>query len=359
MGFIILLALTTLSIAGTAAWFSVVGLSSIFAGTPVAVIIMGSVLELGKLVSASYVYRYWKYISFLMKTYLISAILILMLITSAGIFGQLSAGYQTDTLSLRDIGSQIELLETEKLELRERKTQIDDNLALINPNYITKRMELIDKLSPETNRINNRIPIITAEIHKLKSAQIQEESHVGPIIYIAKVFNKDTDDATKWMILLIIFAFDPLAVALTIATNNAILHRKKGSMMAISEVPPIETEDEVDEDPEFTFSERDLIEPVDDITLDIEPEVVPDEPEDAVDDHFNMEVLHPGKVEIVHANDVLSKLQTMYPHYGISDDAKATLQFFLDKRKEEGLTLHERDQMDRIIKTLQLLADRQ
>ena len=227
MGFILILLATTLSIAGSAAFFSIYGLAQIFAGSFWPVVVMASSLEAGKLVSASYVYRFWKDISFLMKTYLISAILVLMLITSAGIFGFLSSAYQTDTLSLRDIESQIVLMEEEKAELRERKKQIDDNIASINPNYITKRMELIDKLSPETNRINNRIPVITAEIHKLKSVQITEESHVGPIIYIAKVFERDADDATKWMILLIIFAFDPLAVVLTIATNMAMIKRKE------------------------------------------------------------------------------------------------------------------------------------
>lgn len=354
MGFILLLALSAASIAGTAAWFSVIGLSSIFAGTSTAVIIMGSVLEVGKLVAASYVYRYWKYISFLMKSYLITAILILMLITSAGIFGQLSKGYQTDTLSLRDIDSQIILLESEKVELRDRKKQIDDNLALINPNYITKRMELIDKLAPETDRINDRIPAITAEIHKLKSAQITEESHVGPIIYIAKVFNKDTDDATKWMILLIIFAFDPLAVALTIATNNAMLHRKKGSMLALDEVAPIEHGDVTEPDPSFTFSEEDLIEPIDDIELEVK-EVV-DEPDPEV---IEMEVIKPGVVEIVNQKDIIGKLQDLYPHYNIPNDLGATLQLFLKKRNETGLTLHEKDQVNRIIKTLQLVAERE
>ena len=227
MGFILILLATTLSIAGSAAFFSIYGLAQIFAGSFWPVVVMASSLEAGKLVSASYVYRFWKDISFLMKSYLITAILILMLITSAGIFGFLSSAYQTDTLSLRDIESQIVLLTDEKGELRERKKEIDSDIGRISANYITKRMELIDKYSSETNHINTRIPVITAEIHELKSTQIQEESHVGPIIYIAKVFDADTDDATKWMILLIIFAFDPLAVVLTIATNMAILKRKE------------------------------------------------------------------------------------------------------------------------------------
>ena len=269
MGFIIVLLLTTLAIAGSAAFFSIYGLAQIFAGSFWPVVIMASSLEIGKLVSASYVYRFWKDITFLMKTYLITAILVLMLITSAGIFGFLSSAYQIDTLSLRDIESQIVLLEEEKGELRERKKQIDDNIAAINVNYITKRMELIDKLSPETNRINNRIPAVTAEIFKLKSTKIQEESHVGPIIYIAKVFEVDSDDATKWMILLIIFAFDPLAVALTLATNNVMMHRTGVDKRVEKRVKV------VDPDPfdveEIEFDEKELDEPEpDEPDLDLE-----------------------------------------------------------------------------------------
>jgi len=93
MSFIVLLMFTVLSISGTAAYFSIVGLASIFSGLFYSVIVMGSVLEIGKLVAVSFVYRYWKTISSLMKAYLISAILVLMLITSTGIFGMLVKGY--------------------------------------------------------------------------------------------------------------------------------------------------------------------------------------------------------------------------------------------------------------------------
>ena len=354
MGFIIILLLTTLSLAGSAAFFSIYGLAQIFAGSFWPVVVMASSLEAGKLVSASYVYRYWKQISFTMKTYLMSAILVLMLITSAGIFGFLSAAYQTDTLSLKEIESQVMLLEEEKAELRERKKQIDDNIASINPNYITKRMELIETLSPETDKINNRIPVVTAELFKLKSQKITEESHWGPSIYIAKVFDQDTDDATKWMILLIIFAFDPLAVALTIATNNAMM-RRTGEDNRPTKVAEKVVEDVTPEEPEFGFSEKDLIEPINDLELNIEPEI--DEPIDDREteepNHNVMEIVTPGKVEIVQSTNIISKLQSLYPQYSITGDAQDTLQMFIKKRGEEGLTLHERKQVDRIIQMLQ------
>jgi len=327
MGFIVILILTTLSIAGSAAFFSIYGLAQIFAGSFWPVVIMASSLEAGKLVSASYVYRYWNEISFVMKSYLISAILILMLITSAGIFGFLSAAYQTDTLSLREIESQIVLLEEEKGELRERKKQIDDNIASINPNYITKRMELIDKLSPETDRINNRIPTITAEIHKLKAVKITEESHVGPIIYIAKAFDRDTDDATKWMILLIIFVFDPLAVALTIATNNVLMIRNPLPQRIVTPKINIRRKEEVEPDPygveEIPFSDEDLIEPIDDLDL-----------------------------KLGEPDNLISEIQSLFPNYR-EGDAEKSLEELLRKRDKGTLTPHEKRQFDAIMKMLQ------
>jgi len=368
MGFIIILILTTLSIAGSAAFFSIYGLAQIFAGSFWPVVVMASSLEAGKLVSASYVYRYWQQISFIMKSYLITAILILMLITSAGIFGFLSAAYQTDTLSLRDIESQIELLETEKKELRARKKEIDADVGRVKANYITKRIELINKYASETDHINTRLPILIAELYKLKSTQIQEESHVGPIIYIAKVFNQDTDDATKWMILLIIFAFDPLAVALTIATNNAMMQRKEEN----ESLKIVDTEDVSNDEsePSFTFSEHDIIESIDDIQLDVENEV-PLEPEPAIppvteplngnregepEPEHVMEIIQPGKVELVKQAAMMNKLQLRYPQYDITSNAQTTLQNLLTKRKEEGLTLQERQEVDTIINTLQHVA---
>lgn len=332
MGFIVVLMLTTLSIAGSAAFFSIYGLAQIFAASFWPVVIMASSLEAGKLVAASYVYRFWKDISFLMKTYLLSAIFVLMVITSAGIFGFLSAAYQTDTLDLRDMESRVMLLEQEKAELYERKKQIDADITRIGANYITKRMELIDKYSPETDRINTRIPAITAEIHELKSKKIQEESHVGPIIYIAKVFDRDIDDATKWMILMIIFAFDPLAVALTIATNNAMLKRAKQK----EESPKIEIvrkerviEHEEDIDPfeveDINFSEEDLTEDVDDLKLDTDM----GEPENLIAD-----------------------IKELFPEYDIEDSEKI-LRELSQKMKERELTPHEKSQYDRIMKMLQ------
>jgi hypothetical protein len=240
MVFIIILILTTLAIAGSAAYFSIYGLAAIFSGIFWPVILMGGSLEAGKLVAASYVYRYRDSISRVMKIYLISAILVLMLITSAGIFGFLSMGYQQDTLPLKQQEQQITLLQSEQVELENfkkerlaRRKQIDADIAALPNNFITGRQRLMKSYGPELEQLRNDIGLYTRQIgektikiSELKQQKLISEVHTGPIIFIAKAFATETDDATKWMIMLIMFAFDPLAVALTLGVNHAILQRK-------------------------------------------------------------------------------------------------------------------------------------
>lgn len=241
MGFIVILILITLAIAVCAAFFSIYGLAAIFSGIFWPVVLMGSSLEAGKLVAASYVYRFRDSISMAMKIYLISAILVLMVITSAGIFGFLSMGYQQDALPLKQQEQQIVLLESERNELEifkkerlVRRKQIDADIASLPNNYITGRQRLMKSYGPELEQLRNDINLYTRQIgektiaiSKLKQKKLISEVHTGPIIFIAKAFASKTDDATKWMIILIMFAFDPLAVALTLGVNHAILQRKK------------------------------------------------------------------------------------------------------------------------------------
>lgn len=240
MGFIAVLVLTTLAIAGSAAFFSVYGLANIFEGAFWPVVIMATSLEAGKLVAASYVYRFWDNITFLMKAYLITAILVLMLITSAGIFGYLSAAYQQDSIPLKEMQTQIQLIDDRKKELNKLKQERYDELARLDAqidaipgNHSTNRRKMRqaqqdqrDNINADLKKYNAEIDRITQDQHKLKNQVIKQEAHTGPIVFIAKAMGNDIDDATKWMIFLIIFAFDPLAVALTIGTNNVMLRRQ-------------------------------------------------------------------------------------------------------------------------------------
>jgi len=188
---------------------------------------MGTSLEIGKLMAASYVYRFWDKINFLMKTYLISAILVLMFITSIGIFGFLSASYQEDSIPLAEMNDLVVEYKAERVKLEARKVQMDNDIAALPNNYISGRKRLQTMYKSEFTKIGERLEIIRVELSKVVKDKVVQESHTGPIIYIAKVMGKDVDDAIKYMILMIIFAFDPLALVLVLATNSAIEDRKQ------------------------------------------------------------------------------------------------------------------------------------
>lgn len=241
MGFIFLLLLSTLSIAGSAAFFSVYGLARVFSGAFLPTVIMASSLEAGKLVSASFLYRYWKTMSKVMRGCLVSFVAVLMLITSMGIFGFLSNAYQDNVLPYEQHNQQITLLESEKAEAEKLKTErltrqeeINKQIANLPNNFVNGRKRLIDANKAELEQINKDVAQYTTDIRdhttqisKLKGETIQETAHVGPIIFMAKAFGLGVDAATKWLIMLIIFVFDPLAVTLTIASNMVILDYKK------------------------------------------------------------------------------------------------------------------------------------
>lgn len=209
-------------IAGVSAYFSVYGLAHIFAATFWSVVIMGGVLEVGKLVATSFLYRYWNTLRWSLRIYLLSAILGLMAITSAGIFGYLSNAYQQDTVGVKDVAARIELLDTELKTLSERDQQINADIDRIGSNFVTARQNMMKQYTPEKSKITERIAHIRTEKLDLSTKQLEVEAHTGPIIYIAKAMGKGIDEAVMWMICLIIFVFDPLAVALTIGANIAL-----------------------------------------------------------------------------------------------------------------------------------------
>lgn len=227
MFFIIILIFSALLIAGSAAFFSVYGLMLLFKGVSTFVLIMGTSLEIGKLVATSYLYRYWANTQLWLKTYLLLGIFLLMLLTSMGIFGLLSVGYQTDTLPLKQLEQKVQLLDDEKLRSLNRKKQIDNQIANLPADYSKSRIKLMNSFKSEQEQVTNRINELDKEILDIKTKVINTEAHIGPITYIAKAFNMNTDDATKYLIYLIIFVFDPMAIALTLAVNISLRVREK------------------------------------------------------------------------------------------------------------------------------------
>lgn len=243
MFFILLLALSAFSVAASAAFFSVYGLAQVFAASFIPVVIMGTSLEAGKLIAASFLYRYWKVSPKFLKAYLIAATLGLMIITSGGIFGFLTAAYQKDTIDLKQQQELIVLYEDQKTSYQNRLRGINQQIETVPESYVSKRMELIDTFESEKNDILMNIQDLDSKLIELKGNILTTEAKIGPIIYVAEVLEEDPDDAIFWFVLLLVCVFDPLAVSLTIATNIALNDRKNKKMVVTVQPNSIKVDD--------------------------------------------------------------------------------------------------------------------
>ena len=253
--FSFLLALSATLVAGCAAYYSVFGLSQLFAGASLAVIIMASSLEFAKIVSVSFLQRYWSKVSGTLKTYLVIGVFILVCITSAGIYGFLSNAYQKTAHKLELSEGELSVINSKKALFDKN---IQDNQTIINTksarltqlsNLRTAQETRMDAATntAEKNRIRNDINSATKEIQRLnseidtlnvKNVALTDSSNVyatkaiqsktgnsvaaeiGPLKYLAALTGQPMDKVVNWFILLLIFVFDPLAVALVIATNR-------------------------------------------------------------------------------------------------------------------------------------------
>ena len=222
--------LSALLIAGSAAFFSVFGLSKLFAGAALSVIIMAGSLEFGKIVAASFLYRYWNSINRLLKIYMTTGVVTLVLITSAGIFGYLSNAYQGATIQFEKQSTtllykedRLEQLEEDKVYL---KDELEQSLSTLPENYITAKRKLREEYNPKVLLINDEILKIKQEIGDLKVSLVETGVDVGPAIYLARVFDTDIDTVVKFFIFILIFVFDPMAIALVIAYNKTLLEEK-------------------------------------------------------------------------------------------------------------------------------------
>lgn len=251
--------LTSLVISSVAIYYSVSGLAAIFAAAAIPIIIMGASLEVGKLVTALWLHRNWKTAPLVLKTYLMIATVVLMLITSIGIFGFLSRAHIEQTAGIGTVSTQIEKinldiqLEQDKINNNRQiiaqldtavnnllqgsatqSTQTRANSAQQASNLATQATRLRQQQNAERTRLQNEITAASGKVAELNRQKLQLEqqirnieTEVGPIKYIAQFVygseadgNKDLlEKAVTWLILIIIFVFDPLAVLLLIASQ--------------------------------------------------------------------------------------------------------------------------------------------
>lgn len=245
-----LVGFSALIIAGCAAFFSVTGLGVLFSGSSVAVMVMASSLELAKLVAATYLKQKWDEIKGFNKWYLTSAVVVLMLITSAGIFGYLSNAFQQQNLKLNQIDREISVFDTKikqnETEITRLTTQLTNlqnirnsqeaNISkIVDKNGSTSRLtkmvanadKEISQISQKINSLNEDNNLNYAKINEIKNANIDVEKEVGGFRFVAEAFGFELNTVVKFFILLIVIVFDPLAVALIIAFNGLIERKKE------------------------------------------------------------------------------------------------------------------------------------
>jgi len=238
--------LTALAISAVAAYYSIIGLIAIFSAAVIPIAVMGIVLETGKLVTAAWVYHHWKRTPTLLKSYLVSSVIVLMFITSMGIFGFLSKAHIEQTTVNSDNTLQIELIESkiqrERNDIKRAEdtlTQLDDALAkYVELGAVTKGLNARkdqqgerDELNTTINESTDAITTLTQKKSELDSTRIAIEAEVGPIKYIAElIYGESTtgvlEDAVRGVILIIVFVFDPLAVLLLVAANQSLLQEQ-------------------------------------------------------------------------------------------------------------------------------------
>jgi hypothetical protein len=254
----ILMVISTLTLSISAAYYSVFGLSSLFAGAKTEVIIMASALEFSKLIVASYLHNNWNKINTLLKTYLTMGVLILMLITSAGIYGFLTSAYQKTADQLSVLDKQTEVVELKKNRFQEslesyqlEKEQLNESISELSKGLSNNVIQYKDKETGEIitttsssnrralesqlndskeqrNSMSIKIEALTDSITKLDLQILDMESNnevaaeIGPLRYLSKITGKSMDVIVNWFTLLIVFVFDPLAVAMVIAINKYI-----------------------------------------------------------------------------------------------------------------------------------------
>jgi hypothetical protein len=221
--FIILLIVVTGGLVATAAYFSVVGIASIFAYNYLAAMILGLSLEAGKISVAIYLYRFWALLPPLFKSILIGFMVLLMFITSVGIFGFLSQGYQKTSEDHRVLLLEMSTLEQEYAAKEQRMVEINRQIQQLPGNDVTGRIRLSREFSYELEELRDRLSTIEPRIQQLKLKGLTYESQIGPISYVAKMLERPQDNIVFYAILLLVFVADPLAVTLTVACNMALL----------------------------------------------------------------------------------------------------------------------------------------
>lgn len=247
--------ISALLLACCAAFFSVTGIAQLFVGAIISAGIMAASLELGKIIGVSFLYRNWKIIPKFLKYYLMCGSIVLMMITSAGIYGYLSSAYADGAQGIKDKQNQITLLTQQEInvtqsinrnssrvqQLQSIQSQQENRLdSLVSHNRATGTQQtIVRENNKEIIRLTQELSFLNNQKDSLEIARTNVESSIGSsgkigtFYYISKILNISMDTIIKWFILIIVLVFDPLSISLFLAYN--ILDKKNTSSVDLVE----------------------------------------------------------------------------------------------------------------------------
>jgi uncharacterized membrane protein (DUF106 family) len=269
-----LVAISAIMIAGSAAYFSVTGLSVLFSGAAIAVMVMAGSLEFAKLVTATYLKQEWNSISGVNKWYLTSAVVILMGITSAGIFGYLSNAFQQQNIKLEQVQREVDVWNNKityanqqitTLQGQQKDLSTTQNTLITKGNVNSRLLRSVDNRDKQSNTVNKKINslqdsvvVYNGKINDIKNANIDIEREVGGFRFVAEAFGVELKSVVKFFIFLIVIVFDPLAVALVISFNQLVMTKRKDEEEVVKEKEEVDVKEVVDESARLKLSEEDL-----------------------------------------------------------------------------------------------------
>ena len=275
--FPILILTAALSLATVAAYYSVFGISKLFSSQASAVILMAGILEVSKLITASYLERFWKSIHWLRKTYLVTALIALMAITSLGIYGFLVSAYQETSYKMQAVDKQVEVQAKKRDRYKQQIIGISQEQQGINTQIIELSESLGNNVIQYTNSEGQVITTQSSATRKIIQQQLNAQTsrrdsiaikqdalndsitkfdlqildletnsevaaEIGPLKYVAKITGKDTDQVVNWFILVFIFVFDPLAIMLLISANKLFFDQRKKNIYGEKKIEVVKEE---------------------------------------------------------------------------------------------------------------------
>ncbi|HUP56844.1 MAG TPA: hypothetical protein VM598_05280 [Bdellovibrionota bacterium] len=225
--YIWMLGIAAVLVSATGGYFSVYGIMQLFSGAGVSTAVMAGSLEFSKFVVVGFLYRYWGHVHKPLKIYLCFSVVILMVITSVGIFGYLSNAYQISSVGVKSDLMAIDSLERENVRIVAQINEFRRFIDEIPSSRISRKFEFQREYEPKILELRKQSDGVLKQIDDRKRAFLSTQSKIGPVVYLAKSLGMDIDDVVKWLILIFVSVFDPLAVSLVFCLNLLLRLREK------------------------------------------------------------------------------------------------------------------------------------